>query len=213
MLLRIKSRGPQRAADLSLALGITAEAARQTLTRLEADGLVEMTTEARGVGRPAQLWSLTSAGHARFPNAHAELTVQLLTSVQSLFGEDAIDRLISAREAESRASYREGMAGARTLGERVSRLAELRTREGYMAEWSEEGGEFLFVENHCPICAAATSCVGFCRAELRTFEDVLEAKVVRVEHIVEGARRCAYRITPLESGRKPRGKGQTPPSR
>jgi len=203
VLLRIKSRGPQRAADLSLALGITAEAARQTLTRLEADGLVEMTTEARGVGRPAQLWSLTSAGHARFPNAHAELTVQLLTSVQSLFGEDAIDRLISAREAESRASYREGMAGARALGERGGRPPPLRTRAAHMVE---EGGEFLFVENHCPICAAATSCVGFCRAELRTFEDVLEAKVVRVEHIVEGARRCAYRITPLESGRKARTK-------
>jgi predicted ArsR family transcriptional regulator len=63
--------------------------------------------------------------------------------------------------------------------------------------WEEADGSLLLVENHCPICAAASVCAGFCRSELETFRAVLGAKVEREEHILLGARRCAYRITPL----------------
>jgi predicted ArsR family transcriptional regulator len=79
----------------------------------------------------------------------------------------------------------------------VARLAKIRAREGYMAEWRRDGDGFLLVENHCPICAAATACQGFCRSELEIFRDALggDAEVERVEHLLAGARRCAYRIT------------------
>ena len=90
------------------------------------------------------------------------------------------------------------MASAETLEARVARLAEIRTAEGYMADWtSDPGGGFLLVENHCPICAAAAACQGFCRAELQVFREALGpgVKVERTDHILAGARRCAYRIT------------------
>src|SRR4051794_39797419 len=82
LLMLIKTRGPQTAADLSAALGITGEAARQQLVKLAAEGLVVATSEPRGVGRPAQVWSLTAAGNARFPDAHAGLTVQLIGAIR-----------------------------------------------------------------------------------------------------------------------------------
>jgi predicted ArsR family transcriptional regulator len=66
-----------------------------------------------------------------------------------------------------------------------------------MATWQEaDDGGLLLIENHCPICAAATACQGFCRAELDVFRAVLgpETEVVRNEHIVAGARRCSYSI-------------------
>ena len=59
-------------------------------------------------------------------------------------------------------------------------------------------GSFLLVENHCPICAAASMCKGFCETEIDLFCSVLGSSVLveREEHIVAGDRRCAYRITP-----------------
>ena len=47
-----------------------------------------------------------------------------------------------------------------------------------------------------PICAAAAACQGFCRSELQIFQAVLgeDVQVTRTEHILSGARRCAYRI-------------------
>src|SRR3989442_15722111 len=91
-LVLLKTRGPQTATDLGKATGVTGEAARQQLVRLAADGLVVATAEPRGVGRPAQVWALTDAGHARFPDGHAELTAQLLRSIRTQLGEAPLDR-------------------------------------------------------------------------------------------------------------------------
>jgi predicted ArsR family transcriptional regulator len=196
LLVLLKTRGPQTAAALGTVLGITGEAARQQFLKLAAEGLVEATSEPHGVGRPAQVWGLTEKGHARFPDTHAELTVQLLQAVRSELGEEALDRLIAVRAAESRASYTAALQGAADLGERVRRLAEARTREGYMAECQPAEGGYLLVENHCPICVAATACQGFCQAERDVFQQALgkNVSVERTEHIVSGDRRCAYRI-------------------
>ena len=64
-------------------------------------------------------------------------------------------------------------------------------------------GGLLLVENHCPICAAATACQGFCTSELDIFRAVLGPGVTveRSEHIVGGDRRCAYRIATAKQGR------------
>ncbi len=199
----IKRRGPQRIADVAAALGVTAEAARQQVVRLAADGLLAPETERRGVGRPTQRWHLTEAGHARFPDTHAELTLRLIDAVRAELGEAALDRLIRAREQETLRAYRGALADAATLAEKLARLAEIRSREGYMAEWRADAGGFLLLENHCPICAAATACQGFCRAELEVFRAVLgpDVTVERTDHIPAGARRCAYRIVPVSTPR------------
>ncbi|MDW5500902.1 metalloregulator ArsR/SmtB family transcription factor [Pseudomonas lundensis] len=198
LLTLLKTRGPQQASDAGKVLGTTGEAARQQFVKLAKDGLVEAVAETRGVGRPVQLWHLTAAGNARFPDTHSELTVQLLRTVRDKLGEQAIELLIDTREQETRINYKQAMIGASSLQERVERLAAIRCREGYMAESQlQEDGSFLLVENHCPICAAATVCQGFCRAELSIFTEVLQAQVERSEHILAGARRCAYRISLL----------------
>ncbi|WP_329906504.1 metalloregulator ArsR/SmtB family transcription factor [Serratia quinivorans] len=198
LLTLLKTRGPQQASDAGKVLGTTGEAARQQFVKLAKDGLVEAVAETRGVGRPVQLWHLTAAGNARFPDTHSELTVQLLRTVRDKLGEQAIELLIDTREQETRINYKQAMVGATDLQERVARLTAIRCREGYMAESHlQEDGSFLLVENHCPICAAATVCQGFCRAELSVFTEVLQAQVERSEHILAGARRCAYRISLL----------------
>ncbi|EPE99578.1 helix-turn-helix transcriptional regulator [Rhizobium grahamii] len=198
ILLLIKTEGPQLAATLGTKLGISSEAARQQLTKMAEEGLVEGVSEAAtGRGRPRQLWSLTPAGNQTFPDGHAELTATILTTLVSQLGAPALDAVISAREADTLKRYRE-QVDAPDIQSRVRQLAAIRTSEGYMADsWQEADGSLLLVENHCPICAAASVCAGFCRSELDTFRTVLGAKVEREEHILLGARRCAYRITPL----------------
>jgi predicted ArsR family transcriptional regulator len=192
----LKTGGPQSTGALAAALGVTTEAARQQLLKMAADGLVTARSESHGVGRPAQVWSLTAAGNARFPDRHSELTVQLIRTVRTELGQAALDGLIDSRSQEARSCYIAAMAGSVDLADRVVRLADIRSREGYMAEWKRDGTDFLLIENHCPICAAATECQGFCRSELEVFSEALgpEVSIDRTEHIVAGARRCVYRI-------------------
>lgn len=202
ILLQLKTRGPADTLALASALGISRQAALQHLERLVADGLVGFEDERRGVGRPRRVWSLTAAAQTRFPDTHAQLTLEMLDAVRAEFGDGGVDRLIARREQATARAYAEALAPAESLAERVARLAEFRTAEGYMANWSPDpGGGFLLVENHCPICAAAAACQGFCRAELAIFQAVLgpDALVERVEHVLAGARRCAYRIIAREA--------------
>ncbi|ADZ44379.1 TPA: transcriptional regulator [Yersinia enterocolitica] len=195
LLLLLKTRGPLQATDAGKILGTTGEAARQQFVKLAKDGLVVAVAQAKGVGRPIQLWQLTDAGNARFPDAHGELTVQLLRMVRTKLGEEALNLLIDTREQETRKLYCEAMQGAQSIDERVKRLVAIRSQEGYMAECQTQAdGSILLIENHCPICAAATRCQGFCRAELEVFREALQAPVERTEHILSGSRRCVYRV-------------------
>lgn len=198
ILILLKTEGPQLAAAVGDALSISGEAARQQLAKMAEEGLVEpLTVAPRGRGRPRQLWHLTAEGNSHFPDGHAELTATLLTTVVAQLGPAALDTVIAARENETLQRYRAELSDRSDLAARVEGLAAIRSREGYMADsWQEDDGSLMLVENHCPICAAATTCAGFCRSELETFRSVLSANVERSEHILLGARRCAYRITP-----------------
>ena len=100
VLMRLKIRGPQTAADLGAALGITGEAVRQQLAKLADGGLVTSVSETRGVGRPSLVWWLTPRGNARFPDTHAELTVQLIDAVRTELGEKALGQLVAAPAAQ-----------------------------------------------------------------------------------------------------------------
>ncbi|KQU88092.1 hypothetical protein ASD00_29220 [Ensifer sp. Root31] len=198
VLLELKMRGPQTAAQVGQRLGTSGENARQLLLKLSDDGLVVSQSVALGVGRPKQVWHLTEAARSRFPDTHAELTIGLIHGIRGLFGEGALEQLIAARELETRRSYALAVAGATSTEDRLMRLTAIRSREGYMAECTvaDDGDGWLLVENHCPICAAAQLCQGFCRAELAIFQEILgnDVSVQRDEHILAGARRCAYRI-------------------
>jgi predicted ArsR family transcriptional regulator len=133
ILFSLKTRGPAETLALANALGISRQATLQHLERLVADGLVEHADERRGVGRPRRTWSLTGAAQARFPDTHAQLTLEMLDAVRAEFGEDGVDRLIARREAATAATYATMLAGQASLELRVARLAALRSAEGYMA--------------------------------------------------------------------------------
>lgn len=196
LLFLIKSRGPTSTAQLAQALDLTPEAARQQVQKLVAAGVLEGVQEAAvGVGRPRQNWALTETGHRRFPDTHAQLTVQLIGSVRQLFGEQGLERLISQREADARTLYRQRCNG-KTMAKRLAQLAVVRSEEGYMARVERDGKDWLLIEDHCPICAAARSCQGFCRSELLLFQDIIggDSRVTREQHVLAGASRCVYRV-------------------
>jgi len=198
VLMMLKTRGAQTAQALAGLLGMTAMGVRRQLELGVGKGLVSFHDSPGKVGRPVRRWQLSEAGHARFPDRHAEVTLDLIDGVRTLFGESGLEKLIVAREGASERLYREQVDPAATLDQQVAALAAARSLEGYMAEAEPRvDGSVLLLENHCPICAAAQACQQFCRSELEVFRSVLGpgVSVVRIEHQLEGARRCAYLVS------------------
>lgn len=193
----LKTEGPLTSAQLADRLDVTAMAVRQHLYELVSERFVTAEERPVPIGRPAKHWQLTSEANRLFPDAYAELNVSLIAAMGNAFGEKGLQRVLESRGASQQAAYAKRITSSAPLKQKLQQLARIRSEEGYMAEVStNQDGSFLFVENHCPICAAATTCQGLCTTELDLFRKVLgpDIEVERREHILSGARRCAYRI-------------------
>src|SRR5215204_219513 len=200
-----KTEGPSDSAQLAERMGLTAMAVRQHLYALQREGLVTAEERPVPIGRPAKFWRLTREADKLFPEAYAELSVALIDSVKDAFGEEGLERVLTSRSARQKSDYSKRIRPGDPLERKLQELAKVRSEEGYMAEIRrDDDGSFLLVENHCPICAAANACQGFCSTELDLFRSVLGpgVEVERVEHVVSGDQRCAYRVRPKARARK-----------
>jgi predicted ArsR family transcriptional regulator len=199
LLEELKRIGPATAVDLAEALDLTDVAVRQHLSSLEETGLVTSGPgPTGGRGRPPTTWSLTDRARGEFPDHHAQLSIELIDAMRRAVGEAGLRKVVDARADLQVDAYRYRVPGTEaSLRSRVGALARLRSAEGYMAEVVREGPDrFLLIEHHCPICEAATSCTGICRAEWDVFRRVLgdDVTVDRVEHLLSGGARCVYRL-------------------
>ncbi|MBI4577045.1 MAG: transcriptional regulator [Planctomycetes bacterium] len=201
ILDELKTQGPQTATDLACTLGITPMAVRQHLYLLENEGLVAFKEERRRVGRPARVWGLGAQASGRFPNAHGPLSVSLMDAAKDCFGREGVDQITAEHTRRCLASFRERIPGpGALLEERVARLAGALQEAGYMAQWAHrEDGSFEITENHCPVFEAAHSHRGLCGGEMALFQGLLgdAVHVDRTEYIMDGSRRCVYRLVPL----------------
>jgi len=192
----LKIHGGADSQTLAEELDLTPMAVRLHLYDLEKNEMVAFEEVRRSMGRPAKVWGLTSKANRHFPDGHADLAADLLHDLGQSLGEREMEKFLDARKKRLIENYKKEISSKLSLEKQLGKLAEIRTREGYMAEvFPSEDGGFLFVENHCPICSAAKVCQGLCRIELEVFQKTLEGVAVeRSEHILGGKRRCAYRI-------------------
>jgi predicted ArsR family transcriptional regulator len=199
ILETLKIQGPQDASALAKQFDVSAMAIRQHLYALSEQGLVSYQEEHRPMGRPAKLWRLTQASDKLFEDRHGDLMVNLFGAIRGTFGDDGLEKVLSVRARQQLAAYKKQVSPKASLRKRVEKLAALRSSEGYLAEVkAQKDGSFLLIENHCPICAAATACAGLCGTELQVFRELLGSgvSIERTEHIVAGSRRCVYAIVP-----------------
>lgn len=195
ILNHLKMNGSQSATDLAKSFGMTGEGMRLHLVKLEESGLICSESVPKGVGRPTILFKLTKEGNERFPDNHASLSVQLLETVQNIFGQEALQLLVDVKKERDFVRYEDYLNGAQTIEEKISRFTEVRNNEGYLAEWEKSGEDYIFIENHCPICAAASQCGGFCKSEFENIERLFGNVIIeRTDHTQKGDRRCVYRI-------------------
>ncbi|WP_444994863.1 helix-turn-helix transcriptional regulator [Aliikangiella sp. IMCC44359] len=194
----LKKQGELTAKTLASELGLTTMGVRQHMQALENAGDVVYKDKKAARGRPTRFWSLTPQTNSYFADGHEELTVQLIESVKTIFGDNGLEKLIEHREQASLKQYRQVLDKKSDLFSKLKALAEIRSEEGYMATVTQENNIYWLIEDHCPICAAASHCLNFCRSELNQFQLLLKqhAQVSREEHIIKGARRCAYKVIP-----------------
>ena len=201
LLQRLKTRGPQSVKILSKQLEMTTMGVRQLLNELAAKGLVTTTAENHQTrGRPAHYWQLTDAGHRQFPDAHAEACVTLITRVRDQFGDKALQEIIHDNQDDDLNRYQKALEQTESdLPSQLSKLAELRSEEGFMAEVRLIPNGWLLIQNHCPVYNAAQSSRHYCHSELLLFSTLLAGRAIveRTDYLLDGSRRCAYMVAAI----------------
>jgi DeoR family suf operon transcriptional repressor len=198
VLYAVRRRGEATAEQVAEQLDMTVSGARQHLSALARDGYVEATelpTAEPKRGRRALVYTVTPAADAVFPKAYGELTNELLGYL-SARDPALLDELFDERRANRIASARARLAPKRTLGAKVAELTRILDEDGYLASSERvEPGVYRIVEHNCAIWAVAQKYGQACTSEIEFIRAVLpDAHVERVQHMVAGARRCAYEV-------------------
>ena len=198
VLYAVRRRGEATADQIAEQLAMTVSGARQHLSALTRDGLVEASElpapEPRR-GRRTLVYSVTAAADGLFPKAYGELTNELLGYVADA-DPAMLEDLFAKRREHRIAAARARLEPKRTLGAKVAELTRILDEDGYLATHEKASpGVYLITEQNCAIWAVAQKYGQACTSEIDFIRAVLpETTVERVQHMVAGARRCAYEV-------------------
>ena len=174
-------------------LGVSVPAARKHLSNLEEGDLIAAETcKPGGRGRPQRVYRLTERGEAHFPKSYATLCADVLSHLDTLFGEGAVLRVLDQRRAKLAATWAPQLRGP--LPERVGQLAALLNAAGYHALAYQEGAFLYLEQGNCPNLEVARQFDELCGAEIELYRELLDAPVHRESRIACGAASCRYRV-------------------
>ena len=164
---------------------------KQHCLTLQRDGYLDTWRRPQKMGRPEMVYRLTRRAHDLFQADSNRFTLDVLESVQQIYGPNAAEKLLYNLFERKCASLKEKVKGA-TAAERAKSLAKIRDSEGYMSEFvtDEDGAHIL--ECHCPLQNVLDKYPIIGRLEQEMFEQVLGTRVRRQETRNSGLYECAF---------------------
>ncbi len=196
ILLVLKREGQSDLQSLAKHFHISKMAVHKHIQELEDQGLIQRVTLRGAKGRPRHGLQLAPKSSNLFPKAYAGVTCAALAYIEEKLGRKAVEEALRRRQSETLPGYKE-QVNAETLADRVHQLAQLRDRDGYIAEDKKAGSSrFEILEHNCPIIAIAENYWEACTVENELFRKVLDANVETTHRVVDGANVCRFLITP-----------------
>lgn len=184
---------------LATRLGITVEAARQSLARLMRTGFVSALPREgdapRARGRPAARFVLTAAGLEALPKAYAEMTLSLVGAVADGLGSKALSTVLGAltdARVHALAPHVDGLPLAR----RMRALRAIYRADDAFLSVAREGKRWRLTERNCPFLRVALAHPAVCSTTVATLSRLLGCKVVRDQRFQSGDGCCSFVVDP-----------------
>ena len=165
---------------------------KQHCLTLERDGYLDTWRRPQKMGRPEMVYRLTRRSHDLFQADSHQFTLDLLKSVQEIYGSNAAEKLLF-NIFEKKTAALKAKAKGDTVTDRAKWLARVRDGEGYMAQFTngEEDGPRI-LECHSPIMNLLDRYPIVGRFEQDMFEAVLGTRVRRQMMRNSGLYECAF---------------------
>lgn len=182
--------------QMAEALEITPMAVRKHLNILERDSFIHISEMKQPLGRPVQVFSLTSLADELFPKSYDNLTLDFLNDLQEIQGDEIIDRLFEKRSERLADKYSSYMKHDFSNEEMVETLKDIQIDKGYMADVIKiDDNQFELIEHNCPIFEVSKSFKQACNCETNMFKEVLKTdSVQRTSCKSDGDNHCHFLI-------------------
>lgn len=190
----LKSNGEATVEELREWLGgITAVTVRHHLDVLRRDGLVDTPAVRRrdSPGRPRYVYSLTDKASAHFPKNYRTLIDHLLEEIEVQLGPPEVNVLfegVADRLALEGPRPQEG----ETFEERLERVVEYLSGQGYVAHYEERDGGYMLYTNNCPYDRGQGSLEHLCMMDAKLVASLTGVVPRRVGQITKGDPTCSY---------------------
>jgi predicted ArsR family transcriptional regulator len=168
-IVRLLRKARQSVNDLASSLGLTDNAVRANLARLERDGLIEQAGSRPSFRKPESVYDITPAAEQLFAKAYAPVLATVLRVMESHLDERELDaqlrevgRQLAAPHLEALAKLQPEERGTRTLEilEQLGGLAELEQRDGGLFVRGFGCPFSQVVAQHPKLCIVAEAMVG-----------------------------------------------------
>lgn len=168
----LRKRDSLSVVELAEAMGVTATAVRQRLTRLMAQGYLDRDTIRAGRGRPSHRYVLTEKGRRKTGANFADLAIALWQEIREIKDPET-RRGLFQRVSRRLADVYQPQVEAATVEERMERLAELFSSRQIPFEVGYEGDLPILTALACPYLDLAEQDRSICAMERILFSELL----------------------------------------
>lgn len=191
ILYTLKTTNQAKVDDLAVAAEVSPVTVRHHLNTLQADGLIEMASVRRKVGRPYYIYSLSEKGHEIFPRKYVRLTNRLLEELKDSLPPDILNDVFNGI-AQKIIREHEGKFEHLPFDERLAYLTATLREEGFIVEWEQDEDEYTLVEYGCPYYSVGDQHAEICSLDKDLMISILQTPVEQTRCILHGDETCQF---------------------
>jgi len=181
-------------AELGRALNMSYMGIKQHCIDLHNKGWLDTWRRPVPNGRPEKLYRLTPKAALFYPDAGNEMTIDLLHSIQDIYGGSAAEKLLFHYFLRKGETYLKKLKAA-PLEDRAAAFAKLRNLEGHCAEVDLESPPGVRItEYHSPLQSIFEEWPSARRMEEQMFNRVLGTTVQRLEEQAGGQTKFVFLV-------------------
>jgi DeoR family suf operon transcriptional repressor len=196
ILHTLKSSNQLKVEDLAEAADVSPVTVRHHLNSLQADGLIEVASVRRKVGRPFYVYCLSESGHELFPKKYVHLTNILLDELKNHLPEEQVNELFGNAVQRIVEEHRDQFDKL-PFEARLTYLMDMLAEEGFLAKWekADTEAEYKIIQYSCPYISVGAKHDEVCTLDKELIISVMQSPIDQHSCMLQGDECCEFTIS------------------